>query len=510
MNIRENWRIVLLVVFVLGSGIALFAPVTGGADDGGITNLQYGIQLDGGTSIQAPAVGITAEDVNVRFQQETALEQNLSESLSLDLADIRVSNESSTVELFVRNVTHDQLRNALNAEGYQPGTVRDGVTGQTREDMVDVIRDKITESALSGGSVSRLNAIEGNLISITAPDRDREELQSLLNERGIVRVYAVHPDENGSFVPSQVLGQDEFGRIGTAQEREVADGTEAFVPVTINDDVAERFQQDMVEYGFNQDRNCGYDRSQITNVSAVDDYCLVTTLNGEIVFSGGVDGGLGRSFASGGFATDPSFRMTTGENMTQAKDLEISLRAGRLPAPLDFENANYQELEPALGQQFRTDSLITGIMAVLAVSGMIFLRYQDVRVALPMIVTAMSEVFVLLGFVALVQYPLNLSHIAGFIAVIGTGADDLIIIADEILQREEIATDRVFQNRFRKAFWVIGAAAATTIIAMSPLTVLGLGDLSGFAIITIVGVLIGVLVTRPAYGNFLRRLVLDT
>jgi len=510
MNIRENWRIVLLVVFVLGSGIALFAPVTGGADDGGITNLQYGIQLDGGTSIQAPAVGITAEDVNVRFQQETALEQNLSESLSLDLADIRVSNESSTVEVFVRNVTHDQLRNALNAEGYQPGTVRDGVTGQTREDMVDVIRDKITESALSGGSVSRLNAIEGNLISITAPDRDREELRSLLNERGIVRVYAVHPDENGSFVPSQVLGQDEFGRIGTAQEREVADGTEAFVPVTINDDVAERFQQEMTEYGFNQDRNCGYDRSQITNVSAVDDYCLVTTLNGEIVFSGGVDGDLGRSFASGGFATDPSFRMTTGENMTQAKDLEISLRAGRLPAPLDFENANYQELEPALGQQFRTDSLITGIMAVLAVSGMIFFRYQDVRVALPMIVTAMSEVFVLLGFVALVQYPLNLSHIAGFIAVIGTGADDLIIIADEILQREEIATDRVFQNRFRKAFWVIGAAAATTIIAMSPLTVLGLGDLSGFAIITIVGVLIGVLVTRPAYGNFLRRLVLDT
>ncbi|WEL21933.1 preprotein translocase subunit SecD [Halorhabdus sp. BNX81] len=509
MNVRENWRIVLLVVFVLGSAVALFAPVTGGADDGGITNLQYGIQLDGGTSIQAPAVGITAEDVNVTFERENALAANVTESLSADPADVRVSAATKTVEVFTKNVTHDQLRDALVAEGYQPGTVRDGVTSETRERMVKVIRDKITESALSGGSVSRLNAIEGNLISITAPDRDREELQSLLNERGIVRVYAVHPDENGSFVPSQVLGQDEFGRIGTAQEREVADGTEAFVPVTINDDVAERFQQEMTEYGFNQDRNCGYDRSQITNVSAVDDYCLVTTLNGEIVFSGGVDGDLGRSFASGGFATDPSFRMTTGENMTQAKDLEISLRAGRLPAPLDFENANYQELEPALGQQFRTDSLITGIMAVLAVSGMIFLRYQDVRVALPMIVTAMSEVFVLLGFVALVQYPLNLSHIAGFIAVIGTGADDLIIIADEILQREEIATDRVFQNRFRKAFWVIGAAAATTIIAMSPLTVLGLGDLSGFAIITIVGVLIGVLVTRPAYGNFLRRLVLD-
>ena len=103
---------------------------------------------------------------------------------------------------------------------------------------------------------------------------------------------------------------------------------------------------------------------------------------------------------------------------------------------------------------------------------------------------------------------LNLSHIAGFIAVIGTGVDDLIIIADEILQQGKVATGRVFQNRFRKAFWVIGAAAATTILAMSPLTVLGLGDLSGFAIVTIVGVLVGVLITRPAYGDILRNLIL--
>jgi preprotein translocase subunit SecD len=104
---------------------------------------------------------------------------------------------------------------------------------------------------------------------------------------------------------------------------------------------------------------------------------------------------------------------------------------------------------------------------------------------------------------------LDLSHIAGFIAVIGTGVDDLIIIADEILQEGEVRTGRVFESRFRKAFWVIGAAAVTTIIALSPLAVLSLGDLQGFAIVTIVGVVIGVLVTRPAYGNILRNIVLE-
>jgi len=107
-----------------------------------------------------------------------------------------------------------------------------------------------------------------------------------------------------------------------------------------------------------------------------------------------------------------------------------------------------------------------------------------------------------------VSLPLDLSHIAGFIAVIGTGVDDLVIIADEIMQQGDVSTSRVFESRFRKAFWVIGAAAATTIVAMSPLAVLSLGDLQGFAIVTIVGVLIGVLITRPAYGDILRILVL--
>jgi preprotein translocase subunit SecD len=65
----------------------------------------------------------------------------------------------------------------------------------------------------------------------------------------------------------------------------------------------------------------------------------------------------------------------------------------------------------------------------------------------------------------------------------------------------------VFESRFRKAFWVIGAAAATTIVAMSPLAFMSLGDLTGFALFTIVGVLIGVLVTRPAYGDILRVLL---
>ncbi|MFB6309173.1 MAG: preprotein translocase subunit SecD [Haloarculaceae archaeon] len=513
MNLRENWRIVLLVAFVVGSAIALFVPgappgttaneTAGG--EGSVTNLQYGIQLDGGTRIRAPVVGITAEGVNVAFDERTELERNLSQRLGVDPIDVRASNQTSTVEVFVRNVSQAELRQALEAEGYQPETIRDGVTESTRQDMVDVIDRKISESALSGGSVQTVQTPGGeHFISITAPDRDREELKNLLDERGVVRVYAFYPNQNGTYVRTQVLQQEDFeGGVGAARERDSGPG----VPVTITDKQAARnFSDQMVKYGFDRARVCRYDRE---NPQDSNGQCLLTTLNGEVVFSGGVEAGLARLFRNDEFVNDPSFVMTT-TSMQEARELELSLKAGRLRAPLDFENAQSTSLEPALANRFKSNSLIIGIGAVVAVSLVVYGRYRDPRVAAPMVVTALSEVLILLGFVAMVQYPLNLSHIAGFIAVIGTGVDDLIIMADEILQQKGVATGRVFQSRFRKAFWVIGAAAATTIVAMSPLTVLSLGDLSGFAIVTIVGVLIGVLVTRPAYGDILRNLLLQT
>jgi len=197
------------------------------------------------------------------------------------------------------------------------------------------------------------------------------------------------------------------------------------------------------------------------------------------------------------------------QNQQDAQSLSVNLQAGSLRAPLDFGESQVYSIEAAHADQFKQYSLLIGLLSVFTVSGVVYARYTDTRVALPMIVTALAEVVVLLGFAALIRMPLDLSHVAGFIAVVGTGVDDLVIIADEVMDEGDVSSERVFQSRFRKAFWVIGAAAATTVVALSPLAVLSLGDLRGFAIITILGVFIGVLITRPAYGDILRRLLTD-
>ena len=49
----------------------------------------------------------------------------------------------------------------------------------------------------------------------------------------------------------------------------------------------------------------------------------------------------------------------------------------------------------------------------------------------------------------------------------------------------------------------------TTVAAMLPLFSIGLQILRGFALTTIIGVTIGVAVTRPAYASLIRNIVGD-
>ena len=59
------------------------------------------------------------------------------------------------------------------------------------------------------------------------------------------------------------------------------------------------------------------------------------------------------------------------------------------------------------------------------------------------------------------------------------------------------------REKIKRAFFIIFGAASTTIAAMLPLMFLGIGLIRGFAITTIVGVMVGLLITRPAYAKII-------
>ncbi|ERG98533.1 MAG: preprotein translocase subunit SecD [Haloquadratum sp. J07HQX50] len=474
-----------------------------------VTNLQYGLQLSGGTRIRAPLDGYTASGIELGSDARTGdIEREVAEQIQgADPTDVivrRTAQTTATVEVTAANMTVGEVQNGLAAAGFEPDGIREGVTETTREEVVRILQNKVNEAGLSGGTVQQVSTATGdNFILIEVPNEDSTAVRELVSDRGTVVVDARYqPDGSPNYTRDIVLQQEDFQSIGTAQER---DSGRPFVPVTVTETSAPQFQQSMVETGLARPggTRCTYE----TNPNNTDP-CLLLVVNGEVTNAFGMSPNLANSLRRGEWAQESVFQLQT-TNISEAQQVAINLRAGALPARLDFsgdDGGTTSFISPSQGVDFRINSLIAGIIAVLAVSVVVFVRYRDVRVAAPMIVTALSEVFLLLGFAAGIGYPLDLSVIAGFIAVIGTGVDDLIIIADEVLAEGGASSQRVFKSRFRRAFWVIGVAAATTVIAMSPLAILSLGDLQGFAIFTILGVLIGVIITRPAYGDILQLL----
>ncbi|MFB6137573.1 MAG: preprotein translocase subunit SecD [Halobacteriaceae archaeon] len=506
--IRENWRFALLTVLVLVSLGAVFVPGTVGSADGA-TNLQYGLQLSGGAQLDTTLVGVTAEGVNVTRQNEVRIEEQVAGRFqNLSSLDVNARPSSDTVEVFA-DVQPSRLASALDVIGVSYDRVRTGVTAATRQSTVQILSSKLDAAGYAGGEVQIQRSAGQHYVSISVPNANVSDVQNLIADRGRVVISVLFPQTQGSNAtykryPLFSGGGEEQAYRKPVSPPEMINGEPA-VRLTLRQQAAENFSDALQKFGF-------VDRAIETGQQGIcyyqqrpDDpgYCIMTELDGEVVHAAGLAPGLAQTIQSGAFVQNPRFHITAA-NMSQARELQISLQAGALPAPLEMANSFY--IGPSFAQTTLQFSFYTGLIAVIAVSLVVYLRYGDAKVALPMIVTALSEVVIILGFMAAIQMALDLSHIAGLIAVIGTGVDDLVIIADEVMT-QEVSSARVFQSRFRKALWVIGAAAVTTIIAMSPLAVLSLGNLWGFAVVTIFGVLVGVLITRPAYGDILRRLL---
>ncbi len=176
--------------------------------------------------------------------------------------------------------------------------------------------------------------------------------------------------------------------------------------------------------------------------------------------------------------------------------IRILLRSGRLPVGVQIERED--RMSPLLGERFLDYSIMAGIAALIAVSMVVSFRYKKKKIVAPMLMTSFSEVLMTLGAAALIGWQLDLPAIAGIIAVVGTGVDHQIIMTEEAIEKESDEEESL-ARRIKKAFSIILRSAMTTIFAMFPLLFMGLGALQGFAITTIIGSIIGVTISRPAY-----------
>jgi len=174
------------------------------------------------------------------------------------------------------------------------------------------------------------------------------------------------------------------------------------------------------------------------------------------------------------------------ENMEEAKLLEIVLKAGALPAPVDI--IEERTVGPSLGQDSVNSGFNSVIIGYIIVGLFMIIYYQKAGsiAAVTLIFTVLFILGVLAGFSA----TLTLPGIAGIILTIGMAVDANVLIYERI--REELATGKTMKasvdGGFAKAFSAIFDSNITTFFTGIILYQFGTGPIQGFALTLMIGI----------------------
>lgn len=205
-------------------------------------------------------------------------------------------------------------------------------------------------------------------------------------------------------------------------------------------------------------------------------------LDNRLISSPGVGPQYAENGIEGGQASISSFDIET------ARDLEIQLRGGSLPLPVEIvEN---RTVGATLGRDSVERSLYAALfgLALVLVFMAVYYRVPGVLADIALVVYALLTwaAYNLLGVT------LTLPGIAGFILSIGMAVDANVLIFERT--REELRAGKTLyrsvESGFYRAFSSILDSNVTTLFACGALFFLGTGLVRGFALTLAIGVII--------------------
>ena len=529
-------RLGILIVLLILSAVAISPHFSDGKLK---TNLRFGLDLEGGSYIQLELKGAL---VMVEVDQERALEEIL-ESFGYEvdvtqatalkfksqdllpevmLQSLRVGNfdvdptddgyaytlvsdqrsmaisylstvfqttvmpiERSDRELFEirKSVSREELEDVMKLVDGRVVYYEDTISKATQEQTKQVLDRKLN---LIGLSDIVVRSAGDKYILIDLAGLGVDKARDIVGKPGIFEIKVL----TSTGEKAHVLYGEDIIFVDTpmvfGQNQQIAPWGVGF---TLNERGANALQQAAVIYGALEDAEAHpfimtLDESEVYNASLSPD--LVQTLHRGVVT---------RLMASTGIEE---------EGHAKADDLYVHLKAGALPVSIEVIGSG--EVSSDLGAAFKKELAIAVVLALIVVSGIVYYRYRLVKVSLPMLCISFSEILIILGFASLIKWQLDLASLIGIIATVGTGVDQLLIITDELFGKE---FEESVKWKVSRALKIVITAALTTIVAMIPLGFLGFGKLQGFALVTIFGLLVGVLLTRPAYTEIIRKYLIE-
>lgn len=497
-GLLKDIKIIALILLVIAALVAIYVYPPPPADAGINGNLKYGLDLVGGSWLQLKLEG-TLVGINASVNESTVatfLENELDTEVNYYKADrenvyeIRKSISKTKLSELLEGIDGSITKKPDGEDYFEESVIK-----ETRDETNRIIETKLN---ILGLADIKPRTVGENFILIDLAGVDIETAKRIVGNPGKFEIRIQTDGVGGDIEKGQRLDEIEnitvhvvYGSegiesrsVGAMPVREKDDRPWG-ATFTLKDKGAVALRDAVIEYNATADR---------------ENHELAMLLDEVVVYSASLSPDLAIKMKD-----EPQYglRAETGlgdEGLKEAKELIIHLKAGVLPVNVNIIGSG--EIPAYLGAQFKEGAAIAGLFALILVTIVVFLRYREKKIVLPMFFALLSEVILILGFAATIGWQMDLPSIAGIIAVIGTGVDQLVIITDEVLSGGR-SSKTMYRKRISFAFSIIFVSATTTIVAMLALGLMALGTLKGFAIVTIVGLLIGIFITRPAYARII-------
>lgn len=471
----KDWRVAILVVLVVFSVISIYPHFENGEFT---TSLPLGLDLQKGAWLQLEFKAEVATFDTVKPVNQFIMDvKNLTDAEIVQVAENKLEIR--------KPFTREELEQIFTKANGTLVTYEQGVSKDTADQVKVILENKINSLGTKDARVNTITGLSGisRYMRVEMAGVTMSQATDIVGKQGKFEIR-VHTTGNET---EHVLFGDAITTVGVPSQDP---GTNSWgVPFSLNDAGAAAFRNACISSGATNDP---------------DSHELEMLLDGQVVYSAPLSAELAGELQS---QVIRQLSASTGQGtagLNAAKSLEIHLRAGALP--VDVTVAASGATTPASAESNRFIAVLAGIAALLAVGLVIYLRYHEPAIVLPMVLINASEIVILLGIARFV-WELDLASIAGLIAVLGTGIDQMVVITDEVLHEGKVPSPSLYKKRLARALMIIVAAASTVFIAMVPLAVMPLGTLRGFAIVTILGVLVGVIITRPAYGRIIMEIL---
>lgn len=517
---KITFKIGLLITFVFFSLITIFVNTSG------IMSFQEGVMVDSvekNTTIfeQGLRQGMTIISINNQeiksikdyTKAMSIFDDNMShrvEILTKEIEIINIFNSEIMNQIIIKELPSTRIKTGLDIQG----GARALVTGrevklisEDIDDLIDVSRERLNTYGLTDIQLRKVSDLSGNnFMLVEIAGSSPEDLESLIEEQGKFeakignKTVFVGGDKDITYIA--MAGQD--AQIYDCQSHSGGEVCYFRFSISLSQEAAQRHADITSELKVNTTSNGRYLEKQI-------DFFVDGMRTSSLNIGADLKGNVATQIQISGSGEGTDRKTAIDSTNSEMKKLQTILKTGSLPFKLKI--VKIDKISPKLGEEFTQKILFAGLLALIAVSLVVFVRYRKVKASLALIFTSVSELIIILGFAALINWNLDLPSIAGIIAAIGTGIDSQIVILDEIRVKGES-----IKQRIKKALFIIVTAYLTTLVALIPLTgwlgFMGIGAasaglLKGFAFTTLIGITIGVLITRPAFADITRQIESD-